>query len=182
MAFNQVLGFLHWLHHRPRLLGVVLGILGILMVVVGVLGVASTSDDTAKLQALRSSGVTVKGTLVGVDTVTRDGVKGRQDKVSYCPRYAYTAGDGVERTIADRDDCTNSKNDLTGRTVSILVDPADPATAFIDERESSVGRTTFAIFAWSTLVIGASLIVCAPIVFLRSEGKTPKRTSTPPKH
>lgn len=168
MGVNQTGRFATWIGRRPIALSVILGVVGVLLIVVGVLGIRSSSADSAKLAELRAGGgTTVQGTLVDIITVVNKTAPGLPKQTSFCPKYAYTASDGVQRTIVDRNNCVSVKSQLAGKTVTILVDTQDPSTAFIDDPGSSAGRASFAIFAWSMLALGGGLVVAAPIVFVR---------------
>jgi len=141
---------------------IVLGTLGLLMIISGVLGVTSSADDRSKLQELRAAGGSSEsGTYVDAETVITESAPNLPDKVRYCPRYSYTADDGVERTIVDRDNCVSNESQLTGETVELLVDPSDPSTAFVDEIPASVSRTSSAILSWVMLAGGVAVAVLA---------------------
>ena len=143
----------------------------------------SASNEASKLDELRSGGGTVGyGTLVGTVKVVQKRAPGLPDRTRYCPRYAYTATDGVERTIIDHDDCVSVESQLEGRSVNLLVDTDDPSIAFIDENRSAVGRTSSAIFSWSMLTLGTSLVVAAPFLSVRARRRMDTRTDVAPKH
>jgi hypothetical protein len=167
----QVYDLWSWLRRHPVTCCAVLGTLGLLIVISGVLGVQSSSSDSSNLERLRAGGgSSEQGTFTGVEMVkhTRPG----PDKVRYCPRYSYTAADGVERTIVDHDACASIERAVKHKTITILVDTGDPPTAFIDERRSSVGRTSSVIFSWSMLALGGGLLVAAPIVAIRGRRRS----------
>lgn len=148
---------------------IVLGTLGLLMIISGVLGATSSADDRSKLQELRAAGGSSEsGTYVDAVTVITENAPNLPDKVRYCPRYSYTADDGVERTIVDRDGCVSNERQLAGKTVKLLVDPSNPSTAFVDETSASVGRTSSAILSWVMLAGGVALVVAAPVLLVRS--------------
>jgi hypothetical protein len=162
----QVYDLWSWLRHHPATFSVVIVTVGVLVVIAGVLGVRTSSSDFSKLEELRAGGGSVEqGTFTGAEMVktSRPG----RDRVRYCPRYAYTAADGVERTIVDDDSCASINRAPERRTIRILVDTDHPSTAFIDERKSSVGRTSSVIFSWSMLTLGGGLLIAAPIVAIR---------------
>jgi hypothetical protein len=162
----QVYDLWSWLRHHPATFSVVLITVGVLVVIAGVLGVRTSSSDFSKLEELRAGGGSVEqGTFTGAEMVktSRPG----RDRVRYCPRYAYTATDGVERTIVDDDSCASIDRAPKRKTIRILVDTDDPSTAFIDERKSSVGRTSSVVFSWSMLTLGGGLLIAAPIVAIR---------------
>ena len=172
-----------WFRGHPLVLGIALAISGLLILVVGVLGITSTSNDASTLEELRAGGGTAEyGTLVGTVRVVQERAPNIPDRTRYCPRYAYTAADGVERTIIDHDDCVSVERQLEGRSVDLLVDTDDPSIAFVDEKRSAVGRTSDAIFAWAMLTLGTSLIVAAPFMFVRARRRMDTRTDVAPKH
>jgi len=172
-----------WLRRHPTILTIVLGTLGVLFVIVGVLGVNSGAADRATLHDLRAGeGITVTGTMVGSKTYIEEGFRSRPDRARYCPRYAYTGADGAERTLINQDGCESSESSLTVKTVDILVDTTDSSIAFIDEDDSSVGRTSSWILSWAFLLLGSGLVVATPIVGVRLLRGRRKRKRTAPRH
>ena len=171
------------MRRHPRVRSIVLGTLGALMIISGVLGAISSADDSSKLQELRAAGgSSERGTYVDAETDIRENAPGLPDKVRYCPRYSYTADDGVERTIIDRDSCVSNKSQLAGKTVKLLVDPSNPSTAFVDEDSASVGRTSSAILSWVMLAGGVALVIAALILALKSRRAAGEQESYVPKH
>ncbi|WP_435079830.1 DUF3592 domain-containing protein [Clavibacter michiganensis] len=183
MSTLQTLRILGRLRRHPAILSALLGVLAVLMIVVGSLGVATSTDDASRIRELRVAGGSVEpGVLVESVPVDVDGSPNGSRRTEFCPRYAYTASDGVERTILDHDDCASRPDQLAGRTARILVDDADPDTAFIEGRPARVGRSSLAIFAWSTLALGIGLVPVSVAVGVRARRLARDRASRRPRH
>lgn len=168
MGLYEERALFSWLGRHPGALGTVLGILGVLFVVVGVLGLSSDSRDAAAVGELRADPANiVEATLVGsvVEITEKSGAL--SDETAYCPEYAYTAPDGVERTVVDRESCAASKKPLTVQTIRVVVDPDHPTTVFIDDPEARPSS----IFSWAMLVLGIGLVVATPFVVVRGVRK-----------
>jgi len=173
--------FFGWLRARPLAFSFVIGVFGLLLIFVGVLGVRSSAADASTLQQLRSGdGISVEGTPDGARTVVRKRAPSLPDKVSYCPRYDYTAVDGVRRTLVDQGDCASDRKQITDQTVRILFDKNDPDVAFIDEPEAERGRSASPVFAWSTLILGVVLVTMGIVRVARARRASNSAQSSDP--
>jgi len=167
-AMSEANDFFVWRRRHPVLAGVLVAVIGAVVAVVGIWGIATSSADSAQVDALRErGGTTVRGTFVGSETVVTKTAPGLPRRTRFCPQYAYTAADGVERTIVDRDACVSAMGQLRRTPIDILVDPDRPSQAFVDEREASIGRTTSAIFSWAMLVLGVGALLAGPVGAMR---------------
>jgi hypothetical protein len=156
--------FIHWIRNEPVVSGIGLGVAGVLIIVVGVWGLVVSSSARAEVTALgEGSGVVESGTFVGTTENMVKAYRSRPARTYYCPRYEYTGPDGVPRTIVDHDSCESDERQLSEKPVRVLIDPDHPATAFIDEENATVGRSSHTIFSGALLVFGIGLVVAAPV-------------------